>query len=64
MSTTKPRWRRVYRLGKCQDCGHVKRTTVCIFWCTGYRFRFCASCLNYYRDRILRNHVEQREITP
>lgn len=40
--------RRPYQLGKCQDCGHVKRTTVIRFWATGYKYRVCASCKRAY----------------
>lgn len=46
--------RRKYDQGKCQDCGHVKRTTVIVFWVNGMRYRVCAACIRPYRGRILR----------
>lgn len=54
------RWRRVYRPGlRCKDCGHVRSTTVVIFWVNAMRYRLCAQCVRLYRPVILRNHEEQ-----
>lgn len=42
--------RRVYTLGKCEDCGRTKRTTIIVFWLTGLKYRVCASCKWAYRQ--------------
>jgi hypothetical protein len=48
------RVRRKYTLGKCQDCGWVKRTTVITFWVNGMKYRVCAQCIKPYRGSILK----------
>lgn len=54
------RWRRIYRPGhRCQDCGHVRLTTVVIFWLNGMRYRVCSTCIRPYRRSILTKHPEQ-----
>lgn len=44
------RKRRKYEIGRCQDCGHTKRTTVIVFWVSGMKYRVCASCKRAYRQ--------------
>lgn len=46
--------RRKYTIGRCQDCGHTKRTTEITFWVNGMRYRVCSVCIRPYRDRILK----------
>ena len=49
-----PRRRRQYTVGRCQDCGRTRRTTVVIFWSTGMRYRVCVDCIKAYRRVILK----------
>jgi hypothetical protein len=46
--------RRVYREGRCGDCGHIKRVTEIVFWVNGMRMLVCAECIKPYRYRILK----------
>lgn len=46
--------KRAYATGKCEDCGHIKRTTVVTFWATGFKYRVCAECIKPYRGVILK----------
>lgn len=50
------RWRRVYREGRCGDCGWIKRVTRIVFWATGYQMDVCKDCIKPYRKVILVNH--------
>lgn len=53
------RWRRRYTLGRCQDCGHITRTTVVRFWVNYMAYRVCAQCIKPYRRVILTNHPQE-----
>lgn len=54
---TSRRWRRRYRLGRCQDCGHYTRVTVVRFWVNYMRYVVCASCIRSYR-RVILTHTK------
>jgi hypothetical protein len=45
--------RRKYSDGRCEDCGHVKSTTVITFWTTGMKYRVCSECIKPYRKVIV-----------
>lgn len=47
------RWRRRYRIGRCQDCGHTRRVTVVRFWVNYMRYVVCLECIEAYRGVIL-----------
>lgn len=59
MVSASRRWRRVYRLGYCQDCGHYRRITVVRFWLNDMRYRVCAQCIRPYRKVILTRHAPE-----
>ncbi len=48
------RRRRKYTIGRCQDCGRTRSTTVIIFWVNGMMYRVCAECIRAYRGVILK----------
>lgn len=51
MSSAK--WKRRYKTGQCcQDCGHLRRTTVVEFWASGLLYRVCGECVKAYRKVI------------
>ena len=46
--------RRIYKLGRCQDCGRTRNVTFVLFEEEG-RYHLCANCLKYAL-KYLREH--------
>ena len=46
--------RRKYEMGRCEDCGYEKRTTLVYFWASNMPYRVCVECIKPYRGQILK----------
>jgi hypothetical protein len=49
----KPKRRRKYVQGRCDDCARFRNVTEVRFWVNDYRQKYCTDCIKMYRKVIL-----------